>query len=63
MIVRTTQNNIPFYVKSGFDRYYKTDYNFFVNNYKEEVWDGDLHCIDMYYYMDLQDNVWQKYFT
>ena len=27
--------------------YYK---NFFVDNYKEEIWDGDLHCTDMYYY-------------
>ena len=50
MIVGTTQNNIPFYVKCGFDKYYKTEYNFFVDNYNEEVWDGDLHCIDMYYY-------------
>ena len=50
MIVGTTQNNIPFYVKCGFDKYYKTEYNFFVNNYKEEIWDGNLHCIDMYYY-------------
>ena len=56
MIVGTTQNNIPFYVKCGFDRYYKTEYNFFINNYNEEVFDGDLHCIDMYYYyMDLKD--------
>lgn len=54
MIVGTTQNNIPFYVKCGFDKYYKTEYNFFINNYTEEVWDGDLHCINMYYYyMDL----------
>lgn len=54
MIVGTTQNNIPFYVKCGFDKYYKTEYNFFVDNYNEEVWDGNLHCIDMYYYyMDL----------
>ena len=50
MIVGTTENNIPFYVKVGFDKYYKTIKNFFVDNYKEEVWDGDLHCIDMYYY-------------
>lgn len=55
MIVGTTQNNIPFYVKCGFDKYYKTEYNFFVDNYTEEVWDEDLHCIDMYYYyIDLQ---------
>ena len=25
MIVGTTQNNIPFYVKVGFDKYYKTE--------------------------------------
>lgn len=54
MIVGTTENNIPFYVKCGFDRYYKTVKNFFVDNYKETIWDGDLQCIDMYYYyMDL----------
>ena len=50
MIVGTTENNIPFYVKQGFDNYYKTVKNFFVDNYSEEIWDGDLHCIDMYYY-------------
>lgn len=50
MIVGTTENNIPFYVKCGFDRYYKTIKNFFVDNYKEPIWDGNLQCIDMYYY-------------
>lgn len=50
MIVGTTENNIPFYVKCGFDKYYKTIKNFFTDNYSEEVWDGDLQCIDMYYY-------------
>ena len=50
MIVGTTENNIPFYVKAGFDKYYKTIKNFFVDNYKDEIIDGDLHCIDMYYY-------------
>ena len=54
MIVGTTENNIPFYVKCGFDKYYKTVKNFFVDNYKEPIWDGNLQCIDMYYYyMDL----------
>ena len=54
MIVGTTENNIPFYVKCGFDRYYKTVKNFFTDNYKEAIWDGNLQCIDMYYYyMDL----------
>ena len=50
MIVGTTENMIPFYVLNGFTKYYKTAKNFFVDNYKEEVWDGNLHCIDMYYY-------------
>ncbi|MBR1540911.1 MAG: epoxyqueuosine reductase QueH [Clostridia bacterium] len=50
MIVGTTENNIPFYIKQGFDRYEKTIKNFFVDHYNKEIWDGDLHCIDMYYY-------------
>ncbi|MBR3696944.1 MAG: epoxyqueuosine reductase QueH [Clostridia bacterium] len=50
MIVGTSENNIPFYVKAGFDKYYKTIKNFFIDNYKKEIIDGDLHCIDMYYY-------------
>ena len=50
IIVGTTENNIPFYVKLGFDKYYKTVKNFFVDNYKDEIWDGDLKCVDMYYY-------------
>ena len=50
MIVGTSENNIPFYVKQGFDKYEKTIKNFFVDNYAEEIWDRDLQCIDMYYY-------------
>ena len=50
MIVGTTENNIPFYVKQGFNKYEKTIKNFFIDNYEEELWDGDLQCIDMYYY-------------
>ena len=50
MIVGTTENMIPFYVLNGFTKYHHTVKNFFVDNYKEEIWDGDLHCIDMYYY-------------
>ena len=50
IIVGTTENMIPFYVLNGFNRYHHTVKNFFVDNYDEEVWDGDLHCIDMYYY-------------
>ncbi len=50
MIVGTTENNIPFYVKQGFDKYEKTIKNFFIDNYDEELWDGDMQCVDMYYY-------------
>lgn len=50
MIVGTTENNIPFYVKQGFDKYEKTIKNFFVDNYDEEIWDGDLLCTDIFYY-------------
>ena len=50
MIVGTSENNIPFYVKQGFDKYEKTIKNYFVDNYDEEILDGDLQCIDMYYY-------------
>ena len=57
MTVGTTENNIPFYVKQGFDKYEKTIKNFFIDNYENELWDGNLHCIDMYYYSkDLKMN-------
>ena len=50
MIVGTTENMIPFYVLNGFTRYHHTVKNFFIDNYKEEIWDGNMQCIDMYYY-------------
>ena len=50
MLVGTTENNIPFYVKQGFDKYEKTIKNFFVDNYDEKIWDVNTRCIDMYYY-------------
>ena len=50
MLVGTSENNIPFYVKQGFNKYEKTIKNYFVDNYAKEIWDGDLHCIGMYYY-------------
>ena len=50
MLVGTTENNIPFYVKQGFDKYEKTIKNYFVDNYDDEIFDGDLQCVDMYYY-------------
>ena len=50
MIVGTTENNIPFYVKQGFDKYEKIIKNYFIDNYNEEIRDGDLICTDMIYY-------------
>ena len=50
MLVGTTENNIPFYVKQGFDKYEKTIKNFFIDNYEEEIKDGNLICTDMIYY-------------
>lgn len=50
MIVGTTEKMIPFYVLNGFKTYLHTVKNFFIDNYKEEIWDGDFRCIDMYYY-------------
>ena len=50
MLVGTSENNIPFYVKQGFDKYEKTIKNYFLDNYDKEIWDGDLQCIDRYYY-------------
>ena len=50
MTVGTTENNIPFYVKQGFDKYEKTIKNFFIDNYEEEIKDGELVCTDMIYY-------------
>ena len=50
MLVGTTENNIPFYVKQGFDKYEKTIKNFFIDNYKEEIIDGELTCTDLIYY-------------
>lgn len=50
MLVGTTENNIPFYVKQGFDKYEKTIKNYFIDNYNEEIRDGDLICTDIIYY-------------
>ena len=56
MIVGTTENNIPFYVKQGFDKYEKTIKNYFVDNYDKEIFDENMQCVDMYYYSkDLQN--------
>lgn len=50
MIVGTSENMIPFYVLNGFTKYHHTVKNFFIDNYEEAIWDGNLQCIDMYYY-------------
>ena len=50
MLVGTTENNIPFYVKQGFDKYEKTIKNFFIDNYNEEIKDGDLICTYLLYF-------------
>ena len=61
MLVGTTENNIPFYVKQGFDKYEKTIKKFFIDNYDEEIKDGDLICTDLIYYSkDLKKKVKDK---
>lgn len=35
MLVATSENNSPFYVKHGFDKYEKTIKNYFIDNYDE----------------------------
>ena len=61
MLVGATENNIPFYVKQGFDKYEKTIKNFFIDNHNEEIKDGDLICTDLIYYSkDLKKKVKDK---
>lgn len=50
MIVGTSENNIPFYVKQGFDKYEKTVKNFWEDNYDEKIHNENAICIDKYYY-------------
>ena len=40
---------IPFYEKCGFVRSHIIS-NFFIDNYKEEIKDGELTCTDLIYY-------------
>lgn len=61
MLIGTTEKNIPFFVKQGFDKYEKTVKNFFIDNYKEEITDGNLTCTDLIYYSkDLNKKVKDK---
>ena len=50
MIVGTSENNIPFYVKQGFDKYEKTVKKFGKDNYDEKICNENAICIDRYYY-------------
>ena len=50
MLVGTTENYIPFYVKQGFDKYEKTIKNYFSNNYEEEICNEDFYYTDIIYY-------------
>lgn len=50
MIVGTSENNIPFYVKQGFDKYEKTVKKFWKDNYDEKICNENAICIDRYYY-------------
>ncbi len=54
-VIKTT----PFYLQN-FDRLFNPNYNFLygsIDNYDEEIIDGDLVCTDMYYYSkDLKKN-------
>jgi len=46
----SVKDDNPFYVKQGFDKYEKTIRNQYVDMAAEEICNGDLQCIDMYYY-------------
>ena len=39
VVKKYIDNKVPSYCK-----------NFFIDNYEKEIWDGNLQCIDMYYY-------------
>ncbi len=49
MLVGTTENNIPFYVKQGFDKYEKTIKNFFIDNYDHPIYESGIQLVDMVY--------------
>ena len=50
MLGGTTKNTAPFHVKQGFEKDEKRIKNYFIDNYNEEIRDGDLICTDMIYY-------------
>ncbi len=50
MLVGTAENNIPFYVKLGFDKYEKTVKDYFITNYSKEIKCENFVYTDLIYY-------------
>jgi len=48
MFVGTTSTAIPFYNKLGFEYSHTID-NFFIDNYPEAIFEGNVQCVDMIY--------------
>ena len=48
MVVGTSESGVPFYEKFGFVYSHKIK-NFFVDNYPEPIFEGELQCVDMLY--------------
>ena len=48
MFVGTTSSTAPFYKNLGFE-YSHTVSNFFIDNYLEPIFEGEVQCIDMMY--------------
>ncbi|WP_330383747.1 hypothetical protein [Clostridioides difficile] len=48
MVVGTSESGVPFYEKFGFVYSHKIK-NFFVDNYPEPIFEGELQCVGMLY--------------
>jgi N-acetylglutamate synthase-like GNAT family acetyltransferase len=48
MFVGTTNSTAPFYNELGF-QYSHTVNNFFIDNYPEPIFEGEVQCVDMVY--------------
>ncbi|HBH4060925.1 TPA: GNAT family N-acetyltransferase [Clostridioides difficile] len=48
MVVGTSESGVSFYEKFGFVYSHKIK-NFFVDNYPEPIFEGELQCVDMLY--------------
>lgn len=49
ILVGTTEVMIPYYVKAGFNKYSHKINNFFIDNYKEPIFEENNQCKDMLY--------------